>query len=31
MKYQIGWISGGVITIPACSSNLIKLAVLQYN
>ena len=31
MKYQIGWVSGGVITIPACSSALIKLAVLQYN
>ena len=31
MKYQIGWISGSVITIPACSSNLIKIAVLQTN
>lgn len=31
MKYLIGWASSGVITIPACSSNLIKLAVLQTN
>lgn len=31
MKFQIGWISAGQITIPACSSNLIKIAVVQYN
>ena len=31
MKYQVGWISGSVITIPACASNLVKLAVLQTN
>jgi len=31
MKYVIGWANTGVITIPACSSNLIKLAVLQTN
>ena len=31
MKYLVGWSSAGVVTIPACSSNLIKLAVLQTN
>lgn len=31
MKYLVGWASSGQIAIPACSSNLIKIAVLQYN
>ena len=31
MKYLIGWTNAGVVTIPACSSNLIKIAVIQYN
>lgn len=32
MKYSQGWLqTGGVIQIAACSSNLIKLAVVQYN
>jgi len=32
MKFAQGWLqSGGVIQIAACSSNLIKLAVVQYN
>lgn len=31
MKYLIGWASAGQVTIPACSSNLIKIAVVQYN
>lgn len=32
MKYAQGWLqSGSVIQIAACSSNLIKLAVVQYN
>lgn len=31
MKYLIGWASSGQIAIPACSSNLIKIAVVQYN
>lgn len=30
MKYQIGWVSAGVINLT-CSSNLLKFAVLQYN
>jgi hypothetical protein len=30
LKYQIGWVSGGVINLT-CTSNLIKFAVLQYN
>lgn len=29
MKYQLGWVAGGVISMT-CSSNLIKFAVLQY-
>jgi len=31
MKYLIGWASAGQISIPACSSALIKIAVVQYN
>jgi len=31
MKFLIGWTNAGVVTIPACSSNLIKIAVIQYN
>ena len=31
MKFLIGWASAGVVTIPACSSNLIKIAVVQFN
>jgi|SRR5579864_5321976 len=31
MKFLIGWASSGQISIPACSSNLIKIAVVQFN
>lgn len=31
MKYLIGWSSNGQVSIPACSSNLIKIAVVQFN
>lgn len=32
MKYSQGWLqTGSVIQIAACSSNLIKMAVIQYN
>ena len=31
MKYLIGWQTSGQIAIAACSSNLIKIAVVQTN
>jgi hypothetical protein len=31
MKYLVGWQTSGQIAIAPCSSNLIKIAVVQYN